>query len=159
MISIREATVQDTDRVKALLVANQQSVQDVLVPGTRYWLAETAHRQVIGTIGLEFGSDAVLLRSAGVLGLWRGQGIGAALTQLALDDATRAGFRIVYLFSTGAGGYWSRWGFYEVPVPELVAALPTAPQVRHYAALGWLPSEIAWRRDLASASLSPKEQP
>ena len=39
-------------------------------------------------------------------------------------------------------------GFHEVPVPELVAALPAAPQVRHYDALGWLPTEVAWRRDL-----------
>ena len=53
-----------------------------------------------------------------------------------------------YLFSTDAGAFWARTGFREVPVPELVAALPAAPQVRHYDALGWLPTEVAWRRDL-----------
>jgi hypothetical protein len=55
----------------------------------------------------------------------------------------------VYLFSTDAGEYWTRQGFYEVPVPELVEALPDAPQVHHYRNIGWLPTEIAWRLEVA----------
>ncbi|MEP7115425.1 MAG: hypothetical protein ABI862_19335 [Ilumatobacteraceae bacterium] len=47
-------------------------------------------------------------------------------------------------FSTDAGAFWSRQGFRKVPVPELVAALPDAPQVRHYEQQGWLPDEVAW---------------
>lgn len=53
----------------------------------------------------------------------------------------------VYLFSTGAGGYFSRLGFRRVAVDEVVAALPDAPQVRRFSELGWLPREIAWRLD------------
>jgi hypothetical protein len=41
-------------------------------------------------------------------------------------------------------------GFREVPVSELVAALPEAPQVRQYAALGWLSTEVAWRCDVGA---------
>ena len=36
----------------------------------------------------------------------------------------------------------------EVPVPELVADLPNAPQVQHYDQHGWLPDEVAWYKDL-----------
>jgi predicted N-acetyltransferase YhbS len=80
---------------------------------------------------------------------WRGHGIAAALTQEAVDAAMRGGCRAIYLFSTEAGAYWRRFGFHEVPVSEVVAALPEAPQVRQYAALGWLQTEVAWRRDVA----------
>jgi hypothetical protein len=36
-------------------------------------------------------------------------------------------------------------------VDELVATLPHVPQVRRFAELGWLDSEVAWRRDLNAA--------
>jgi hypothetical protein len=35
-----------------------------------------------------------------------------------------------------------------VPVSEVVAALPDCPQVNHFDRIGWLPTEIAWRKDL-----------
>jgi len=41
-----------------------------------------------------------------------------------------------------------RQGFREVSAPELVAALPNAPQVRRYDQQGWLPDEVAWCKDL-----------
>jgi N-acetylglutamate synthase-like GNAT family acetyltransferase len=149
MFSIREALPHEAPRVMALLMQNRQSSQDVLAPGTRYWVAEDARGEFVGTIGLEFGREAVLLRSAGVLPPWRSQGIAAALTQEALASAAQAGYRTIYLFSTGAGAYWRRLGFHEVPVSEVVAALPNVPQIRQYAALGWLQTEVAWRRDVA----------
>ena len=147
--SIREAASHEAPGVMSLLTANQQSTQDVLAPGTRYWVAQDAHGQLIGAVGLEPGRGAALLRSAGVVVPWRGMGIADALARAAIDAAARAGCRRIYLFSTGAGEYWRRLGFQEVPVPELVAALPDTPQVRHYTALGWLPTEVAWRRDVS----------
>jgi predicted N-acetyltransferase YhbS len=79
---------------------------------------------------------------------WRGQGMGEQLTRHLMQAMRVAGYLIFYLFSTGAGGYWTRLGIYEVPVAEVVAALPNAPQVRYYDERGWLPTEIAWRYDL-----------
>ena len=38
--------------------------------------------------------------------------------------------------------------FPAVPVSELVAALPEAPQVVSYEHQSWLPTEVAWRGDL-----------
>jgi N-acetylglutamate synthase-like GNAT family acetyltransferase len=148
---VREATADEAPRVVALLAQNHQSTHDVLAPGTRYWVAEGADRQCVGAVGLELGRDVVLLRSAGVLPAWRGCGVGTALTRRAVGAALRAGYRAVYLFSTGAGDYWKRFGFHEVTVAELLTALPDAPQVREYEIRGWLPTEVAWRRDLAES--------
>lgn len=138
---IRRATPADADALRALLAACGLSDRGLLAEGSRYWLAEQGGAPV-GAVGLEYGAGAALLRSAAVLPDLRGRRIGAALVRAALADA--AGAR-VYLFSTGAGPYWQRFGFVEVPVPELIAALPDAPQVHHFTAMGWLPTEVAWR--------------
>jgi N-acetylglutamate synthase-like GNAT family acetyltransferase len=145
--SIREAAAHDAAAVQAVLTRNAQSTHAVLAPGTRYWLAEDAYGWVLGVIGIESGAEVVLLRSAAVLSEFRGRGIGTALVQHALDAAAQSGQRAAYLFSTGAGAYWTRLGFRQVPVSEVVAALPNAPQVQQYEALGWLPTEVAWRRE------------
>jgi len=145
-VTIREAGFADITKLRAVLIQAQLSTDDLLVDGTRYWLAEDGEGQPVGVIGLELGITVVLLRSAAVSPSWRGQGLGTLLVQRALDVAS--GYRYVYLFSTGAGEYWRKLGFREVPVPELVAVLPEAPQVRRYEQLGWLSSELAWRCDL-----------
>ncbi|GCE13113.1 GNAT family N-acetyltransferase [Tengunoibacter tsumagoiensis] len=148
-LSIREATRADSDQIKIVLRQAHLSTDDLLVEGTRYWLAEDANEQPVGTIGLELGNEAALLRSVAVIPAQRGQGIGAALVQQALAAVLQAGYQRIYLFSTGSGVYWQRSGFREVPVVELVASLPDAPQVRRYNQLGLLPTEVAWRLDLA----------
>jgi N-acetylglutamate synthase-like GNAT family acetyltransferase len=145
--TIREATSADAAALDALLAECGLSSHGVLAPGTRYWLAQRRD-EAIGTIGLELGAGAALLRSAAVRPAERGKGVGAALLWWALDQARDRGVRRIYLFSTDAGAFWLRQGFREVPVPELAAALPDAPQVRHYDEQGALADEVAWRKDL-----------
>jgi N-acetylglutamate synthase-like GNAT family acetyltransferase len=146
--NIRAATPADAEPICAILAESQLSTHAVLAAGTRYWLAQQADGAPIGAIGCEAGAGAVLLRSAAVRPAARGQGIGTALLLHALNEAAAEGCQQAYLFSTDAGAYWSRQGFREVPVPELVAALPNAPQVQYYDQHGWLPDEVAWRKDL-----------
>lgn len=147
-IFIREASLADIPQISRILTQVGLSTDDILVQGTRYWLVEDIDKQPVGTIGLEPGQDAVLLRSAAILPSLHGQGIGTYLVQHVLDKAKVAGYQHVYLFSTDARTYWQRMGFREVPVSEHVAALPNAPQVQRYTLLGWLPTEVSWRRDL-----------
>jgi N-acetylglutamate synthase-like GNAT family acetyltransferase len=144
---IRAATPDDAAAICAILSESQLSTHAVLAAGTRYWLAQRRD-EAIGVVGLEYGPAAVLLRSAAVRPAARGSGVGAALLWWALDPAREGGYARAYLFSTDAGAFWSRQGFREVPVPELVAALPRAPQVLYYDQHGWLPDEVAWRKDL-----------
>ncbi len=150
-IVIQEANLADLSKIHTILTQVQLSAYAVLVAGTRYWLAENTHKQLVGTIGLELGQDAVLLRSAAISPSHQNQGIGNHLVRHALYTAEVAGYQHVYLFSTEAGAYWQRFGFCEVPVAELVSALPDTPQVKQYAALGWLPTEVAWHLALKSS--------
>ena len=151
--AICEAAPADLGSLRAILAESGLSAHAVLVAGTRYWLANRADGEPVGVIGIEVGARAALLRSAAVRPAARGQGIGAALLRRALDEAAGDGQICAYLFSTDAGAYWARQGFREVPVAELVAALPDAPQVRRYHEQGWLPNEVAWRKDLAELSV------
>jgi N-acetylglutamate synthase-like GNAT family acetyltransferase len=146
--SIREANRTDIPKLQDVLAQVGLSASDLLVDETRYWLAEDVQSRPVGVVGLELEHTAALLRSAAVSTSLHGQGLGAALVQRALDEATAAGYKHIYLFSTDAGSYWQRHAFREVSVSELVSALLTVPQVKQYEQLGWLPSEVAWRRDL-----------
>ena len=145
-MQIRDATASDLEALKTLLESSHLSTAHVLEPGTRYWVAER-EGVLIGAIGLELGDGVVLLRSAVTHPEHRGSGLGSGLTHHALAWARGAGFRLAYLFSTGAGAFWARQGFREVPVDELVSVMPDAPQVGYYRQNGWLPSEVAWRKD------------
>jgi len=63
-----------------------------------------------------------------------------------LLEATRLDLEDVYLFSKDTGGYFERLGSCEVPVAEVAARLPRAPQVRRYEEIGWYPDERAFVR-------------
>ena len=145
---IRIAMPQDFAVISSILETGDLSAHAILEPNTTYWVAEKNDRAV-GCIGLEWGARAALLRSAAVLPDHRKHGLGTQLLNVALNGARAEHKPFVYLFSTDAGEYWTRQGFQEVPVPELVKALPDAPQVHHYRDIGWLPTEIAWRLEVA----------
>jgi len=146
-VGLREATFEDSAALRTFLAAQGLPTDDILVTGTVYWIAETT-KYVIASAGLEFGSEAALLRSVAIAEVHRGKGLGKRMVDRALVRARADGLRHVYLFSTGAGSYFAGIGFVESPVEELVAALPNAPQVIRFAALGWLSTEVAWRIDL-----------
>lgn len=146
-ITVRAAVPGDAEAIASLLAACGLSPAGVLAAGSGYWIAEDAGRAV-GVVGLEYGSAAALLRSAAVAPGHRGRGIGTMLLERAESEAAARHVAELYLFSTGAGAYWQSRGFVEVPVDDVVSALPDAFQVRHYAELGWLPTEIAWRKSL-----------
>lgn len=138
----------DLAALRTFLTAQGLPTEDILVTGTVYWIAEAATKEIIASAGLEFGSEAGLLRSVATAEAHRGKGLGKRMVDTALEKARSRGRRHVYLFSTGAGSYFAGMGFVESPVEELVAALPNAPQVIRFAALGWLSTEVAWRIDL-----------
>lgn len=145
--TIREALPADLEAISALLRDSGLDPAGVLAAGSRYWVAEEPG-MLLGVVGLEYGPRAVLLRSAAVRSTMRGRGVGSQLFGRAYAAAAAGGITAVYCFSTDAGDYWVRQGFREVPVPELCEALPDAFQVHHYQELGWLPTEVAWRKDL-----------
>lgn len=151
-VSIREAQQADLPHLTALLEQNDMVTEGLLAPGTRCWLVETTSEnstpELVGLAGLEYSDSAALIRSVLVRKDFRGQGIGAALVDCVLESARQAGYRQVYCFSTDAIDYWNHAGFTRVEVAELVSVLPLAPQVLHFERIGWLPTEVAWRKAL-----------
>jgi len=104
----------------------------------------------VGVIGVEPSLDAALIRSVFVIDEMRGRGIGTELFAAARKAAHTRGARTLYLFSTDAGDFFKRFGFVEVPVGELVAALSGVPEVKYYVARPEeLAREVAWRLDIS----------
>jgi hypothetical protein len=75
-------------------------------------------------------------------------GLSQALTEVALSWAWVNGSRCVYCFSTEAGRYCVARGFEECAIDEVLRELPDAPQVRMFEELGWLSTEVAFRKVL-----------
>jgi N-acetylglutamate synthase-like GNAT family acetyltransferase len=147
-LHIITAQADDYHRILGLLQHVKLLTDDLLLPGTRYWLAETEHGEVAGCAGMELGEDAILFRSLAVYEAYRGEGLALRLIQQALDEAKAAGKHHAYCFSTRAAEYFQRIGFREVPVAQLVDALPDAPQVMRFAKIGKLATEHAWHKVL-----------
>ncbi len=146
--TITPARPTDYDRILSLIQHVKLLTDDLLTVGTRYCVAQTEAGELAGCAGLEFGTDAVLFRSLAVYEAYRGDGLARRLIDHALNEAQAEGYHHAYCFSTRAADYFARIGFCEVPVTQLAAALPDAPQVVRFAAIGKLAGERAWVREL-----------
>jgi N-acetylglutamate synthase-like GNAT family acetyltransferase len=146
---IRRAHHLDYKVMLALLQSIDLTTYGLLFPGTAYWVAVTNEGEIIGVIGVEPGFDqAVLLRSAGVAPNRQKQGIGRALIDAVFAWCRANNYQKVYCYSTDAQEYWSHVGFRRVSLAEILTVLGDAPQTIHFDGLGWLPTEVVWRRDL-----------
>jgi len=144
-LRIERATHDDRDAMAKMLDACGLSSFGILAPGTLYWVCR-AESGLVGICGMEVGDRCALLRSVCVLESQRGKSIAERLVGYALLEATRLDLEDVYLFSKDTGGYFERLGWREVPVAEVAARLPRAPQVRRYEEIGWYPDERAFVR-------------
>ncbi len=80
-----------------------------------------------------------------------GAASAAELVAAARKAAHTRGARSLYLFSTDAGDFFKRFGFIEVPVAQLLAALGAAPHVEvlPVARPDELAREVAWYLDIS----------
>ncbi|RLT23807.1 MAG: GNAT family N-acetyltransferase [Chloroflexi bacterium] len=141
---IRDATSHDYPQMQSLL-AEHHMVPAYFEAASRWWVAVGDGGTICGMIGVEYGAQAWLLRSALVTPQARGHGLGVALTSAVIAAARQNQQMAVYCFSTDAGDFWTKMDFTEVAVTELLQMLPDAPQVAQFAALDWLATEVAWR--------------
>ncbi|MEU0250830.1 GNAT family N-acetyltransferase [Streptomyces sp. NPDC006235] len=152
-LPLPEARPQDREELMAFLAGQGLSSQDVLAPGTRFWLTRDAAGPA-AAVGLERQGHCVLLRSVAVRPDLRGCGAARRLAERVLAEAAALGGRTAYVFSTDSGPWWERLGFRSVPVTEAAEGLSDAPQVRRYRRTGALAEEAAWRRDLVGTGTS-----
>jgi amino-acid N-acetyltransferase len=78
---------------------------------------------LIGSAGLERYGDISLLRSVAVAAPERGQGLGQAVVQQALDHASSLGVRQVVLLTTTAADFFLRFGFHSISRAEVPLAV------------------------------------
>lgn len=155
-VKLRQAQDSDLPVIHDLLARCGLHTSSVTLGGHTYWIADLDGMPG-GCIGLEHGPGVSLIRSTAVVPEARSQGLGRALVNSALTQASLRGDRAVYLFSEEAGEYWRRFGFGPVPPGEIVGALPDAPQVRSGLIKGWIHEEQAWKRSLEPAQESARE--
>ena len=116
-----------------------------LEEGGAYWIAR-AGGTVAGTIGFEQVGQSGLLRSLAVLPAYRRIGLGRHLVAHLVDAATQLNCRRIYLFSKDTGRFFKNLGWAETAVKEAAELLSDAPQVKHYARVGWYDNERAFVR-------------
>lgn len=78
---------------------------------------------VVGCAAVECYGDTGLLRSVAVDAAYRGCGIGRSLVDAAVDLARRRGVRTLYLLTTSATAYFSRFGFRSIAREEVPSAV------------------------------------
>lgn len=135
--------------VRAMLTSASLMTDGIEWPAACYLLAYFGNEPV-GVVGIEPKIDAALIRSLHVVDTMRRRGIGSALVAAARKAAHTRGARHLYLFSTGAGAFFTALGFQMAPVSELMRALPGVPQVEFYRARpDQLAREIAYHIDIS----------
>ncbi|HEX6644322.1 MAG TPA: arsenic resistance N-acetyltransferase ArsN2 [Gemmatimonadales bacterium] len=119
-LEIRPARDADLPAIEALLTASRLPTDGVREALQQYLTAWQDGR-LAGVVGLEMHDGFGLLRSAAVdLGA-RGTGVGRALVERVLAEAASYRVREVYLLTTTAERWFSRFGFRHVDrgdVPE-----------------------------------------
>ena len=100
----------------------QPSLPDFLV-------AEESGR-IVGAIGLEVYGDCALLRSAVVDPGRRGAGLGVGLVESLLGRAETRGVHEIYLLTTTAEHFFSRFGFVTIPRGDVAPAVQASEEFR-----------------------------
>jgi GNAT superfamily N-acetyltransferase len=143
----------DLDIVRVMLSSAGMLIEGLEWPPACYLVAYFG-TEPVGVIGVEPSLDAALLRSLYVVEAMRRGGIARELITAARKAAHTRGARSLYLFSEDAGDFFKRFGFVEVPVAQLVAALSATPLVKHSLARpDDLAREVAWYLDISQDGL------
>jgi amino-acid N-acetyltransferase len=121
---IDDATPNDLPAVHALLTRHHLPLDDVTRHVATMVVAREADR-IVGVAALELYAGGALLRSVAVDPAAQGQRVGHQLTEAALNLARARGIDAVFLLTTSADGFFSKFGFEpvsRVDVPESVQA-------------------------------------
>jgi amino-acid N-acetyltransferase len=123
-VNLEVATEADLPEVRRLL-ERQHLPLDGLDEHWRTMLVAKDGAQVVGTAALELYADGALLRSVAVDSGHQARGLGRRLTGSALELARAHRIRNVFLLTTTAEGFFTRFGFETITraaVPESVQA-------------------------------------
>jgi amino-acid N-acetyltransferase len=89
-------------------------------------LVARADGQVVGTAALERYEDGALLRSVAVETGWRGRGLGGRLTEAATELARTLDAPAVYLLTTTAERFFSKYGFVRIERSDVPSSVQSS---------------------------------
>jgi amino-acid N-acetyltransferase len=119
---VASARPEDLDSVLGLLTAHRLPL-DGLLDHLATMLVAREDGEIVGSAALEVHPDGALLRSVAVAPGRQRHGLGAELTEAAIDLARQHRMPAIYLLTTTAERYFPRFGFERVTradVPEAV---------------------------------------
>lgn len=120
--TIRSAQAADWPAIADLLTRAELPLAGAQEHLRNFIIAE-ADGEVVGTAGIEAYGSAGLLRSLAVDPRQRGQGVGEALVNQILTEASNDGITEVALLTTTAPDYFPRFGFEQIERSALPAQL------------------------------------
>jgi amino-acid N-acetyltransferase len=137
----------DLSEVLALLRDSDLPLAGVEEHFESFLFARTDEGTLAGCVGLETYGDVGLLRSLAVAAPARGAGLGARLVERLVDLARSKGVLTLYLLTTTAESYFSRFGFERLVREEADPRLEDSAELR-----GACPaSAVLMRRKLEEA--------
>lgn len=128
-VSLRQAGAADWPAVETLLLANKLPTEGARQHLATYLLA-VSNGEVVGCAGAEVYGDIALLRSVAVAPGLQRQGIGRALVERLLHEATRRQIRRIFLLTVTAPEYFSRFGFKRGPIADAPEALKASAELQ-----------------------------
>lgn len=111
-IEIRLARTEDIETILSLLIACNLPASDVTNRShCTFVVAEVDTQLLVGCAGLEEHGDVGLLRSLAVMPHIRDAGIGRALVATVEEVASLRGIQCLYLLTTTANDFFSRYRY------------------------------------------------
>lgn len=103
----------DSEELFSIIEDADLPVSDI-EPEHSVFLAATTQNKIVGCAGLQQIGKSGLLRSLVVLSEYRGKGIAKKLCDSILDLAKKKKYQTVYLLTTDAERYFSKYGFNKI---------------------------------------------
>lgn len=128
-VELASARPEDLDAVLALLT-DASLPRDGAAEHFENFLVTRAGSRVIGAVGMERYGPNALLRSLVVAPSHRGQGLGRALTERLLQEASKQGVKQVFLLTVTAPGFFPRFGFKRIAREEADAGVKQSVEFR-----------------------------
>lgn len=122
----RAATAHDRAAIEALLLSNGlpvAGVAELLAEDPASFVVAQTAGTVVATAALEACGNHALLRSVAVSEAWRMRGLGRALVEQVVAQATVRGIDGLYLLTMTAETYFPRFGFSRVERADVPPAI------------------------------------
>lgn len=110
-VVIRKAHESDYKEIMQLLASNSLPTVDIMEENIELFVGLLGEK-IIATVGIEYYGECALLRSLSVKEGYKNQKIGETLLHFINDMCKKRSIQSLYLLTTTAEHYFSRFGFY-----------------------------------------------